>query len=120
MSSSPAAAVVEEVAARWLLDLLGLPAAASVGFVTGGRWPTSPASRPRGTRSSRAPAGTSRTAASLARRRSRFFVGEERTSTIYAALRMLGLGREPRHVASPTDEQGRMRPDALRDDRCRV
>ena len=32
---SPAAAVVEEVAGAWLLDLLGLPPTASVGFVTG-------------------------------------------------------------------------------------
>jgi glutamate/tyrosine decarboxylase-like PLP-dependent enzyme len=35
--SSPAAAVVEEVAGSWLKDLLGLPAGASVGFVTGGQ-----------------------------------------------------------------------------------
>ena len=34
-SSSPAAAVTEEVAAGWALDLLGLPATASVGFTTG-------------------------------------------------------------------------------------
>ena len=33
--SSPAAAVVEEVAERWVLDVLGLPGSASVGFVTG-------------------------------------------------------------------------------------
>ena len=32
---SPAAAVVEDVAARVVLDLLGLPPSASVGFVTG-------------------------------------------------------------------------------------
>ena len=32
---SPAAAVVEEVAGAWLIDLLGLPPASSVGFVTG-------------------------------------------------------------------------------------
>jgi glutamate/tyrosine decarboxylase-like PLP-dependent enzyme len=32
---SPAAAAAEEVAGRWVLDLLGLPAQASVGFVTG-------------------------------------------------------------------------------------
>lgn len=32
---SPAAATAEEVAARWLVDLLGLPAATSVGFPTG-------------------------------------------------------------------------------------
>ena len=34
---SPAAAVVEEVAAQWLLELLRLPLHASVGFVTGGQ-----------------------------------------------------------------------------------
>src|SRR6188472_2683278 len=33
--SSPAAAVVEEIAERWVLDVLGLPSTASVGFVTG-------------------------------------------------------------------------------------
>lgn len=33
--ATPAAAAVEKVAAGWLLDLLGLPAEASVGFVTG-------------------------------------------------------------------------------------
>ena len=32
---SPAAAVVEEIAAGWLLDLLGLPPGCAVGFVTG-------------------------------------------------------------------------------------
>ncbi|MDP1818884.1 MAG: aminotransferase class V-fold PLP-dependent enzyme [Acidimicrobiales bacterium] len=31
----PAVGVMEEVAARWLVDLLGLPGASSVGFVTG-------------------------------------------------------------------------------------
>jgi glutamate/tyrosine decarboxylase-like PLP-dependent enzyme len=35
MVSAPAASAVEKVAADWLLDLLGLPAEASVGFVTG-------------------------------------------------------------------------------------
>src|SRR5580765_5345849 len=34
-ATSPAAAVVEEVAAAWLLDLLGLPRSAGIGFVTG-------------------------------------------------------------------------------------
>jgi len=33
--SSPAAAVVEEVAGAWLIDLLGLPGGVSFGFVTG-------------------------------------------------------------------------------------
>lgn len=34
---SPAAAAAERAAGRWLLDLLGLPDTASVGFVTGGQ-----------------------------------------------------------------------------------
>src|ERR1051326_2406646 len=33
---SPAAAAAEQVAARWLLDLFGLPKESGVGFVTGG------------------------------------------------------------------------------------
>src|SRR5262245_65770905 len=32
---SPAASVIEEVTARWVLDLLGLPAGSRVGFTTG-------------------------------------------------------------------------------------
>ena len=35
--TSPAAAVVEDVAGEWLKDLLGLPAGSSFGFVTGGQ-----------------------------------------------------------------------------------
>src|SRR5215471_13157832 len=35
-ATSPAASVVEEVAAQWLLDFLRLPRNSSVGFVTGG------------------------------------------------------------------------------------
>jgi len=35
LQAAPAASAIEAVAATWLLDLLGLPAEASVGFVTG-------------------------------------------------------------------------------------
>jgi glutamate/tyrosine decarboxylase-like PLP-dependent enzyme len=35
--TSPAAAVVEDVAGAWLKDILGLPSAASFGFATGGQ-----------------------------------------------------------------------------------
>src|SRR6185312_9254394 len=34
---SPAAAAIEEITAAWTLELLGLPATASIGFVTGGQ-----------------------------------------------------------------------------------
>ena len=36
-SLSPAAAAIEEISSAWVLDLLGLPENASVGFVTGGQ-----------------------------------------------------------------------------------
>jgi hypothetical protein len=47
-SLSPAAAAIEEVTSAWILGLLGLSAAASVGFVTG-RWAhvNRPAGHPR-------------------------------------------------------------------------
>ena len=57
-ATSPAAAVVEEVAAGWLLDVLGLPADVSVGFVTGGQSANTRAWPPRATRCCGAPAGT--------------------------------------------------------------
>ena len=37
---TPGVAVVEELAAEWLVDLLGLPPQSSVGFVTGGQMAT--------------------------------------------------------------------------------
>ncbi len=36
-SPSPATAIVEEVAGRWIIDLLGLPSQSSFAFVTGGQ-----------------------------------------------------------------------------------
>ena len=108
----PAAAVAEEVAARWAAELLGLPAEASAGFTTGATM-------------------ASFTALAAARHalleqagwdveRNGLFgapdvpvvVGEEAHVTIHAALQMLGMGRD-RVRRVPTDRQGRMRADAL-------
>lgn len=36
-AAAPGVAIVEEVATRWLIELLGLPEGSSVGFVTGGQ-----------------------------------------------------------------------------------
>jgi glutamate/tyrosine decarboxylase-like PLP-dependent enzyme len=109
---SPAAAVAEKVAARWLLDMLRLPADSSVGFVTG---------------------TTMATFVCLAAARSavlaqvgwdveadglqgappvRLFVGEDAHVTVHAALRYLGFGS--RAVRIPADAQGRMDAPALR------
>jgi glutamate/tyrosine decarboxylase-like PLP-dependent enzyme len=90
--TSPGAAVVEEIAGGWLKELLGLPPAASFGFVTGGQ-------------------GANTVALAAARHHVlgaagwdverqglcgapplRVVAGEERHATIDRALRLLGLG----------------------------
>ena len=108
----PAAAVVEEVAGAWLLDLLELPASASFGLVTGAQMATT-------------------TALAAARHhvlategwdvehdglsgapRIRVIVGAERHVTIDRALRFLGIGTGAIE-AVPADDQGRMDVAAL-------
>ncbi len=105
--SSPAAAVVEEVAASWLLDLLGLPLDASVGFVTGAtiaNFTCLAAARHAVLRR----AGWDVEADGLqGAPRVQVVAGEEAHVTIFAALRMLGLGSRRVHRI-PTDGQGRM------------
>ena len=116
---SPAGSVVEEVAARWLVELFGLPADSSVGFVTG---------------------ATMANFTALAAARHRVLervgwnheedgltgappiavvVGDEAHVTIFVSLQMLGLGRARVHRVA-ADEQGRMRPDALRETLARI
>ena len=113
-AAAPAAAVIEEIAARWLLDLLGLPPAASVGFVTGGmmaNFTALAAARHRVL----ADVGWDVAARGLQGAPPvRIVVGEERHATIDIALRYLGFG-DATAERVPADEQGRMRADALRD-----
>jgi glutamate/tyrosine decarboxylase-like PLP-dependent enzyme len=109
----PAASTVESVAGEWLTELFGLPASASVGFVTGTQL-----------------AHVTALAAARHAVLRRFgwdverdgltgappltvFAGAERHVTIDRALRFLGLGTAAvRPVAS--DGQGRMRAEELR------
>jgi len=106
-ATSPAASVVEEVAAAWLLELLGLPRSASVGFVTGcgmANFTGLAAARHYVLRK----AGWNVELDGLnGAPPINIILGEEAHVTIHTALRMLGLGtRSIRNV--PTDEQGRM------------
>jgi glutamate/tyrosine decarboxylase-like PLP-dependent enzyme len=108
---SPAAAVAEEVSARWLLDLLDLPPECSVGFTTGATM-----------------AGFVCLAAArnallakvgwdveldglIGAPQVRIFIGLDAHVTNISALRYLGLGGRPRWIA--TDKQGRMDAAAL-------
>jgi glutamate/tyrosine decarboxylase-like PLP-dependent enzyme len=109
---SPTAALLEEVALRWLLEVLDLPAEAGAGFVTGATM-------------------ANFTALAAARHeilqrqgwdvKSRglfdappitVVVGDEVHVSLLKALSLLGLGRD-RVVRVPVDGQGRMRADAL-------
>jgi glutamate/tyrosine decarboxylase-like PLP-dependent enzyme len=109
---SPIAARLEEVAMRWLLDLLGLPPASGVGFVTCA------------TQANFSGLAAARHAL-LARRgwnvetKGLFgappitvVVGDEVHVSVLKALTLIGLGRD-RVIRVPVDGHGRMRADAL-------
>ena len=113
--SSPAAAVVEEVAAAWLVELLGLPGGTSVGFVTGAtmaNFTALAAAR----HAVLARAGWDVERHGLQGAPPITVVTHQGSHvTVYASLQMLGLGREGERVRTvAADDQGRMRPDALR------
>lgn len=109
---SPVAAKVEEIVLGWIVDLLGLPAGSGAGFVTGT------------TMANFSGLAAARTA--ILQRQGwnieedglfgapeiTVVVGEEVHVSVLKALTLLGLGRN-RVIRVPTDEQGRMRADAV-------
>lgn len=111
--ASPAGAVVEEIAGRWLVDLLGLPATTQVGFTTDATMATFSAlaaarhavlARAGWDVEQRGLAGAPAIA---------ILAGEAAHASVGAAVQMLGLGRgNIRSIAA--DAEGRMRVDALR------
>jgi glutamate/tyrosine decarboxylase-like PLP-dependent enzyme len=111
-TASPAASACETVAARWLLDILDLPRASSVGYVTG---------------------ATVASFVGLAAARSEVLrrigwdveadglfgappitvlIGAEAHITVFSGLQFLGLGRQ-RVIKIPVDGQGAMLPEAF-------
>jgi glutamate/tyrosine decarboxylase-like PLP-dependent enzyme len=109
---APAAAVVEAIVARWLLDLFGLPASASVGLVTGGQMANFVAL------AAARHAVLARIGWDLERDGLagapplRVVAGAEAHATIAGALRFLGIGAA-QVTAVATDARGRTRPAAL-------
>lgn len=110
---SPAAAVAEEVARQWLIELLGLPAEMSLGFVTGATMANFTSLAAARHALLRAVGWNVEEAGLIGAPPITVVTSEESHVSIFASLQMLGLGRE-RVVRIPTDEQGRMRPDKLR------
>ncbi len=109
---APAAAAAEAAAAKWLLELLDLPRQASVGFVSGATGAHF--------------VGLAAARNALLRRQGwdveadglfgappiDVLVGDNAHTTIFAALRYIGMGAR-RVTRIPTDSEGRMLPEAL-------
>jgi glutamate/tyrosine decarboxylase-like PLP-dependent enzyme len=110
---SPAAAVAEEVAARWLLELLHLPPTASTGFVTGAHMANFTALAAARHELLRRVGWDVEADGLQHAPKLRVIVGDEVHVSVVGALRMLGVGSR-QLVRVPADEQGRMRADALR------
>ena len=111
--TSPVGAALEQVAADWLVELLGLPAGVSSGFVTGAQGAnTTGLAAARGHVLAAAGWDVGRDGLNGAPR-VRVLAGAERHVTIDRSLRLLGFGTRGLEVV-PADEQGRMRADALR------
>jgi glutamate/tyrosine decarboxylase-like PLP-dependent enzyme len=109
---TPGVSHIEEVALRWLIELLGLPAGTGAGFVTGAtmaNFTALAAAR----HAVLADAGWNVEADGLfGSPPITVITGEEAHPTLLKSLGMLGLGRS-RVVRVPVDSQGRMRADAL-------
>jgi glutamate/tyrosine decarboxylase-like PLP-dependent enzyme len=116
---SPAAAVVEEVAARWLVELFGLPEGASVGFTTGATMASFTALAAGRHRVLQRAGWNIEDDGYVGAPAIEVVVGDESHVTIFASLQMLGLGRKRVHRVA-ADEQGRMRADALRETLARL
>ena len=109
----PAAAVVEDVAAAWLLDLLGLPAGASVGFVTGCQMANYTGLIAARNAVLKAAGWDLEKDGLRGSPPVHIVVGAQVHVTVLTPLRMLGFGsRDVTRVEA--DDQGRMRPEALR------
>jgi glutamate/tyrosine decarboxylase-like PLP-dependent enzyme len=108
----PSASVAEEIAGRWVLELLGLPESAAFGLTTGGTMANF-AGIAAGRHAVLERAGWDVEGEGLnGGPEVRVLVGEHAHATIFVALRMLGLGAE-RAIRIRTDEAGRMDPEAL-------
>lgn len=111
-ATSPAAAVIEEIACAWVLDLLGLPGRAGVGLVASGTTANATclgAAR----RAMLARAGWDVAARGLRGAPAlRVLVGAEASRGLRRALALLGMGAADVTVV-PTDAVGRLDPAAL-------
>ncbi len=112
-ATSPAASVIEDVVREWLLDLFDLPRTASVGFVTGGQQANFTALAAARYGVLRRVGWNVEDEGLAGAPRVHLVMGAEAHVTILSSLRVLGFGTRS-ILRVECDEQGRMRPEALR------
>ncbi|MDP9482016.1 MAG: pyridoxal-dependent decarboxylase [Chloroflexota bacterium] len=111
--ATPAAAVVEEIAGAWLLDLFGLPPESSVGFTTGATMAHFTALAAARHAVLRQAGWDVEEDGLIGAPTIHVIVGADVHVSMVNALRMVGLGRR-RAIRVASDDEGRMRPAELR------
>ncbi len=109
---TPATAIIEEIAGRWIVDLLGLPAECSFAFVTGGQMANTTAIAAARNHVLAAVGWDVEADGLCGAPPIRFVVSDEAHATIPRAARLLGLGVRSIERA-PVDANGAMNPSAL-------
>ena len=110
--TSPIVSVAEEVASGWILELLGLPATGSVGFVTGCQMANFTCLAAARNAVLRSAGWNVEESGLVGAPRVNIVVSAEAHVTIHTSLRMLGFGTQSM-IEVATDEQGRMLADEL-------
>ena len=109
---TPGVAIAEEVAVRWLLDLVDLPPDCSVGFVTGGQMATFTCLAAARQAVLERVEWDPTTRGLFGAPEIEVVVSAEAHSTIHTALQYLGLGRDRVRTVG-TDDEGRLIADEL-------
>ncbi len=112
-SATPAASMTEEVAARWVLELLGLPEDCGIGFVTGGQMANTTAIMAARHAVLRNVGWNVEEKGLQGAPKINVIVGAQAHATIYTSFRYVGLGQAGA-IRVEADDQGRMNPEALR------
>ena len=112
LSAAPAASAIEAVAAGWLLDLLGLPASASVGFVTGATVANFVCLAAARSEVLRRVGWDVEAEGMFGAPPITVLIGADAHATVFSGLKYLGLGAK-RVQTIATDDAGRMLPIAF-------
>ena len=112
LTSAPAAAAIETVAANWLLEILDLPREASVGYVTGATVANFVCLAAARSEVLRKVGWDVEADGLIGAPPVRVLIGADAHATVFSGLKYLGLGAR-RVITVETDDLGRMLPSAF-------